>query len=74
MKKTNFDYSKLKGKIKEIYGTQSQFSKMIGLSTVSLSAKLNNDTDFRQEEIQKCAQSLGIKNDEIHSYFFCKIS
>lgn len=74
MERTIFDYSKLKGKIKEIYGTQSSFSSKLGLSTVSLSAKLNNDMDFRQEEIQKCVQLLGIQNNEIHSYFFCKSS
>lgn len=39
-----FDYSKLKGKIKEVFGTQSAFAKAMGLSGVSLSSKLNNIT------------------------------
>ena len=33
-----FDYSKLKGKIKEVFGTQSAFAKAMGLSGVSLSS------------------------------------
>ena len=36
-----FDYSKLRGKIKEVFGTQAKFAKAMGMSTVTLSAKLN---------------------------------
>ena len=37
-----FDFSKLRGKIKEVFGTQEKFAKAMGMSSVSLSAKLNN--------------------------------
>lgn len=38
----NYDYRKLRGRIKEKFGTQSEFSKKLGLSEVSVSNKLNN--------------------------------
>lgn len=30
-----FDYSKLRGKIKEVFGTQAKFAKAMGMSTVT---------------------------------------
>lgn len=65
-----FDYSKLKGKIKEVFGTQSAFAKAMGLSGVSLSSKLNNLTDFTQSEINKACELLGISFEFIPVYFF----
>jgi hypothetical protein len=37
-----FDYSKLNGRIVEIFGTQLNFSVAMGLSERSISLKLNN--------------------------------
>ena len=65
-----FDYSKLKGKIKEVFGTQSAFAKAMGLSGVSLSSKLNNLTGFTQSEINKACELLGISFEFIPIYFF----
>ena len=31
-------YAKLRGKIKEVFGTQAKFAKAMGMSTVTLSA------------------------------------
>ena len=36
-----FDYSKLEGKIMEIYKTNYKFAEAIGISKASISAKLN---------------------------------
>lgn len=65
-----FDYSKLRGKIKEVYGTQDNFAMKIGIGRVSLSQRLNNLLDFSQEEIIKSCEILGIKKEEIPTYFF----
>ena len=65
-----FDYSKLKGKIKEVFGTQSAFAKAMGLSGVSLSSKLNNLTGFTQSEINKACELLGISFEFIPVFFF----
>ena len=65
-----FDYSKLRGKIREIFRTQSTFAKAMGMSTTSLSAKLNNKIEFSQKEIDKASDLLKIKKEEIPVYFF----
>lgn len=70
MKKEMFDYSKLKGKIKEVFGTQSSFAKAMGLSSVSLSSKLNNATNFTQIEINRACELLSIPVEFIPVYFF----
>lgn len=70
MKRKMFDYSKLKGKIKEVFGTQSAFAKAMGLSSVSLSSKLNNLTGFTQSEINKACELLDISFEFIPVYFF----
>ncbi len=65
-----FDYSKLRGRIKEIFGTQEKFAKAVGLSDVSISAKLNNKSEWTQREINRAAIVLKIKKEEISNYFF----
>ena len=65
-----FDYSKLKGKIREVFNTQSAFAEAMGMSTTSLSAKLNNKIVFSQNEIENAVKLLKIKKEEIPAYFF----
>ena len=66
-----WDYSKLRGKIKEICGTQDVFALKLGIGRVSLSQRLNNQLEFSQEEIFKACDILSIKSEDISSYFFC---
>lgn len=65
-----FNYQKLRGRIREKYKTQAEFAKALGLSGTSLSAKLNNGSEFSQKEIFKSIELLGIKEVEIPEYFF----
>lgn len=65
-----FDYSKLRGKIREVFGTQSKFAKAMGLSSVTLSAKLNNTVAFTQSEINRACELLKIPLEFIPIYFF----
>lgn len=65
-----FDYNKLRGRIREIFKTQSAFAKAIGMSTTSLSAKLNNLVEFSQNEIEKAVELLKIDKEDIPVYFF----
>jgi len=65
-----FDYSKLKGRIREIFKTQSAFAEAMGMSTTSLSAKLNNKIEFSQKEMDKASDLLKINKEEIPVYFF----
>ena len=66
----SFNYSKLRGKIIEKYGTQGQFAKALGISERTLSLKLNNRIFFSQNEISKILFLLGIENQKVIEYFF----
>lgn len=65
-----FDYSKLRGKIKEVFGTQEVFSKSVNMGRVAVSQRLNNSIDFSDKEISRWCISLGIELTEIPIYFF----
>lgn len=66
----SFDYSKLRGKIKEVFGTQEHFANAMGMSNTSVSLKLNNQREWTQREIDKAAKLLDIEDYEITLYFF----
>lgn len=65
-----YDYGKLRGKIREICGTQDAFSELLGIGRVSLSQRLNNQLEFSQDEMFKTCDILGIAREEIPAYFF----
>lgn len=70
MEKIIFDFSKLRGRIKERYRNESVFSEVAKISKPSLSAKLNNKTYFKPSEIVEISEILEIPDDEVKSYFF----
>ena len=74
MSKNIFDYSKLKGRIKEKFNNQKDFAKALNISEVALTNKLNNRTKFNQDEIIKCVELLVIDWQDIPLYFFYLIS
>ena len=65
-----FNYSKLKGRIIEKYGTQSNFAKEYGISNNTMSLKLNNQVRFTTDDIAKMVKLLDIDEREIGVYFF----
>lgn len=65
-----FDYSKLRGRIVEKYGSQSDFSKAIGCSERTLSLKMNGKISWKQSEMLKVLSLLGLSEEDIHDYFF----
>ena len=69
MEKIRFDYSKLRGRIVEKYGTQQAFALDMGISDVTMSCKLNGHTYFKQNEIAKAAKLLDVSAEEVSSYF-----
>lgn len=64
------DYSKLRGKIKEVFGTQDAFAETIGIGRVSLSQRLTGKLDFTQNEINSACDALGLDKSDIPVYFF----
>ena len=65
-----YNYCKLRGKIKEVFGTQDKYAEALNLSKTSVSSKLNNIVDFSQTEIYTSAKILDITSEEIGEYFF----
>lgn len=63
-------YDKLRGRIKEICGTQDVFAEKLGIGRVSLSQRLNNQLEFSQDEIFKACEILSIDMTDLTSYFF----
>lgn len=65
-----FDFNKLKGRIKEIYGTQASFAIAMLMNESTLSNKLNNNVEFSPKEIVRACLLLNIDLDEVKPYFF----
>lgn len=65
-----YDYSKLKGRIREEFPNQSEFAKLLEISDASLSYKLNNKKAFSQDQIQKAIEELNLTAQETMDYFF----
>lgn len=65
-----YDFSKLRGKIIEVFGKQEAFAKALGMSSRSLSLKLNNERYFKPTEINKAIELLGLNLSDIPEYFF----
>ena len=68
----SFNYSKLEGKIKEMYGTQMRFSEAMNMSERTLSLKLNNKLPWKQTEILRACDLLKIGVKGVHLYFFAE--
>ena len=65
-----FDFSKLRGRIKEVYSTQSAFATAMLMNEATLSNKLNNNVEFSPKEIVRACLLLSIDMKEIDNYFF----
>lgn len=66
----SFDYSKLRGRIVEKFGTLENFSKEVKISNHTISKYMNNKIPWKQTNISKAVQVLEIPPEEIPSYFF----
>lgn len=64
------NYPKLRGAIREKFGTQAAFAKALPMHPVTLSAKLSGRTDWTRQEIEDASRLLGLSYEEIPAYFF----
>lgn len=64
-----FDFSKLRGRIIEKFGTCENFAAAMGHSKVWLSSRLNNAVQWRAAELREAARLLEIPEAEIPVYF-----
>lgn len=65
-----YDYRKLKGRITEKTGNQSNFAQRMNLSETTIYSKLNGKIEFKQSEILDACKILEIPEEEIKRYFF----
>ena len=65
-----FNYAALLGLMREKGYTQESLAAAIGMSLSQLSQKLNGHYPFKQTDIQKIADVLGIASQDIGRYFF----
>lgn len=65
-----FDYSKLRGKIIEVFGSQGAFANAMKISERTLSLKLSGKRNWKQPEICLAIKLLGLSEDDIREYFF----
>lgn len=65
-----FNYSKLRGRIREKLGSEKEYGKQMGFSSYTLSKRLNNEFPFKAPEIYKSCILLGIPLDDVKIYFF----
>ena len=65
-----FDYSVLRGKIRERYGSEKALASVVGMDRATLSMKLNNRREFTQMEICKIMDALQEDKSMASRYFF----
>lgn len=67
-----YDYSKLYGKIREVYGTQEAFAAAIGMHKATLSLRLTGKKEWKLSEVISACELLKIPFEEAHLYFFVR--
>ena len=67
-----YNYSKLKGRIKELDMTLNGFAERLGIAEQTLYKKFNNQTYFTQEEIDKAMKIIMQPMSKVQLYFFNK--
>lgn len=68
-----FNNSKLRGKIRENFGSEYAFGEALGMALSTLSGKLNNKSEFTRSEILSIVKLLNLKKEEIYDVFFLSI-
>lgn len=63
-------HNKLRGAIREKYGTQEAFAEAMKMNPATLSGRLTGKTDWSKTEMEKAAILLGINIEVLHTYFF----
>lgn len=63
-------YMALKGRIRELGTNYQEVADEMGIKISTLSNKLNGHFPFRIDEVEKLAEILNIKEDDIVRYFF----
>ena len=66
----SYNYSKLRGKIIEKFGTLGEFSKAMKWSERTNGLKLSGRVEWKQNEIITATRLLDVNSEDIDIYFF----
>lgn len=66
----DFKYAKLRGRIREKFGTEGKFAEALGTTQNTLSRKFNDKVQFSSEDIKQYCSLLEIPLEEAGVYFF----
>ena len=65
-------YAKLRGRIIEVFGTIQAFAEAMQKDVSTISAKLNNKSTWKREDIELACKLLHIPIEEVYLYFFAQ--
>lgn len=65
-----YNYSKLSGKIKEVFGGQRGFAEAMCLSENAISRKLQGKSPWKDKQMHRAVTLLGLEATNIPEYFF----
>lgn len=68
--KTLFNYSYLRGFIKDKFGSEKEFANFLNITPQALNRKLNNKSSFTVEQIIKCKNELALSSSQVEMFFF----
>lgn len=63
-------HKKLRGAIREVYGTQAAFASAMKMHPATISGRLTGKSDWSKTEMELASKLLGISIDDVHAYFF----
>ncbi|MDR0305600.1 MAG: DUF739 family protein [Chitinispirillales bacterium] len=72
MNNKQLTYPRLRGKIREVCGTEGIFARELGLTHKTLIQRLAGRTPFSINEVEKATTILGIEKQDVAKYFFVK--
>lgn len=67
---SEYDYSKLRGRMVEKFGSVQGFADKIGIAVQTIISKLNGKKTITKKDIVLWCEVLGIVIDDIGLYFF----
>lgn len=62
-------FAKLRGRIREMFGTQAEFATVIGISESALTARLTGTTGWSFDEVVKACKALDLTHDQAFIFF-----
>ena len=68
----SFNYAKLRGKIREVFGSETALAEALGMSRSTMSMKMNGKTEWSQQEMLRVVELLGEPISEVNSLFFAQ--